>query len=340
METRIFTIIIVAVLTVSIATIGYLLFILKKKKTNGQTLELQINELTKIVEQKSIKLEEIKNEILVKETNLKHLIDLENNENNLKIQVDELFNKSKELKTEIENISLEKEDLNSKLFSIKEDISIFEPKHSLINFGFFEEPEYLYETSDRFKEEIKAIREQQKQMIKNDKCVILPENVAITSNSQYAKKILQGQSELMIKAFNLECDNLMSIVKTSNYASILERIDKVAFEIEKSALSLKCGFSKEYIDLKFKECELQYQFKLKQAREQEEQDMIKERMREELKAEKEYEKAIAKAEKEEEIYKKALDLARKELEVARESEKAKFETRIKILELQLSEARV
>jgi hypothetical protein len=52
----------------------------------------------------------------------------------------------------------------------------------------------------------------------------------------------------MLKAFNVECDNLMSLVKPSNYANILERIEKVAADIENSAASLQCGFVKEYVE--------------------------------------------------------------------------------------------
>ena len=34
----------------------------------------------------------------------------------------------------------------------------------------------------------------------------------------------------MLKAFNTECDALMGLVKPSNYAKILERINKTATE--------------------------------------------------------------------------------------------------------------
>lgn len=317
---------------------GYLVIVLWLKKTKGKSLGAQLQDLEKQILKKSEELRQLDAQIADAETKFQHLLELEKNEASLRATVTQLTTDSEQMSGQIEKMKAERHELNEQLLGIKEDISIFEPTQSLINVGFFQEPKYLFETSDRFKEEIKHIREQQKKMIKEKTCVEIPDSIAITSDSKYANRILTGQTNLMIKAFNIECDNLMASVKPSNYASILERIDKVATEIEKSALSLKCGFSKQYVNLKFKECELQYQFKLKQAREQEEQAIIKEQMREEQKAIREYERALAKAQKEEEIYKEALDAARKELEIAAEKDRQKLVDRIRLLQEQLAEA--
>lgn len=316
----------------------YFVVLIRSKRVMGKTLDEQNQELASRIDDRNKKIVELNKKIADAEIKYKHLIELEKNESALRNSTNELTNKSKLLADEIERMKIDKDELSAEIQSIKEDISIFEPKLSLINLGFYEEPQYLYETSDRFKEEIKIVREKQKEMIKEKKCVEIPDSIAITTDTQYTRNILQGQTNLMIKAFNIECDNLISTVKSSNYASVLERIDKVATDIEKSALSLKCGFSKSYIELKFKECELQYQFKLKQEREKEEQDAIKERLREEQKAIKEYERALAKAEKEEEMYKSALDVARRELQLANEKDKQKLEDRILLLQKQLDEA--
>jgi hypothetical protein len=221
---------------------------------------------------------------------------------------------------------------------MKEDISIYQPVYDLMNIGFFEEPEYLFETGERYKEEIKIIREQQKSLIKEGNAIFIPDSIALNSNKMYVKKVLGGQSKLMLKAFNTECDNLMSLVKPSNYAKILERIDKLAADLENSAASLQCGFTKAYIELKFKECEMQYQFKLKDEREREEQAAIKEQMREEQKAIREFERALAKAQKEEQMYKEALEAAKQELAISGDKDKDKLNARIALLEKQLVEA--
>lgn len=204
--------------------------------------------------------------------------------------------------------------------------------------GHFEMPDYLYETSVRFVEEIKDVRVQQKAMIKDKEAVTYPDTTIISNDKSFNKKILDGQVKLMLTAFNTECDFLIGKVSPSSFGRTLERIEKLANTLEKSAATLECGFDIVYVELKFEECKLQYQYTLKKQEEVTEQKLIKEQIREEQRAIKEYERAIAEAEKEEKMYRDLLDKARKELSEASESERAVAELRIAHLEQQLLEA--
>ena len=47
----------------------------------------------------------------------------------------------------------------------------------------------------------------------------------------------------MLATFNMECEQLMGMVKRSNYANVLERIERAASNIEQTSISLACGFS-------------------------------------------------------------------------------------------------
>jgi len=143
---------------------------------------------------------------------------------------------------------------------------------------------------------------------------------------------------MMLRAFNLDCDLLIEKVNPSNLDRTLERIEKGADTLEKTAISLMCGISTKYVELKFTECRLYYEFKLKKAEEQEEQRLIREQMREEQKAIQEYQRAIAAAEKEERMYEQLLERARKELHDAEGSARVDLEAKIHLLETQLEEA--
>jgi hypothetical protein len=311
---------------------------LKFKKSEGKTLKEECNSLAELIAQQKKEFEDRSTELEKRKAELTHLLELEQNESKLRKQLEVVTLELEHANEKIASLTEEAAEISDNIVSMKEDISIYQPVHGLMSVGFFEEPEYLFETSERFKEEIKTIRGQQKAMIKEGNAISIPESIALTSNSAYAKKVLSGQSQLMLKAFNVECDNLMALVKPSNYANILERIDKVASDIEKSAASLQCGFVKEYVELKFKECEIQYQFKLKDEREKEEQAAIKEQMREEQKAIREFERALEKAQREEKMYKDALDEARKELAISGDKDTEKLNARIALLERQLLEA--
>lgn len=338
MELNTLSILLLIISIAFLVLVIYLFIQLKLKRKDGKTLDQQLQSLTNTIEDKNSTLSDITGKLTKLNHELNHLLELERNEESIKANVVESKKYLAELTKEIEILVNSKTELSDNLISLKHDVSIYEPILDLINVGFVDEPEYLFETSERFKAEIKIIREDQKTFISEKKAIIIPDQIALTSNNTYAKRILKAQSQLMLKAFNVECDNLMGKVRTSNYAKILERIDKLAAAIEKLSISLKCGFNKEYVELKFKECELQYQFKLKDAREKEEQAIIKEQMREEQKAIREFERALAKAQKEEKMYKDALEEARKEFEISNDKDKEKLREKIALLERKLEEA--
>jgi hypothetical protein len=263
---------------------------------------------------------------------------LKGQEDFLKLSIQEHQSK---LELEAENLA----ELNSKVEQSESDlndlmggIDLYSRVDEFTAHGHFEMPQYLYETSARFAEEIKDVRQQQKDMIKNKDAVTFPETTVISSDKTFNKKILNGQVKLMLTAFNIECDLLIGKVSPSSFGRTLERIEKLANTLEKSAATLECGFDIDYIELKFEECKLQYQYTLKKQEEVAEQKLIKEQIREEQRAIKEFEKAVAEAEKEEKMYRNLLDKAQKELAKATEQDRSEMEQRIALLEQQLAEA--
>ncbi|GGF02385.1 DUF4041 domain-containing protein [Pseudoalteromonas gelatinilytica] len=234
------------------------------------------------------------------------------------------------------NANIEKSELD--LNELMGGIDLYSRLDEYTAHGHFEMPRYLYETSTRYSEEIKDIRQQQKDMIKAKTAITFPETTVISNDKSLNKKILNGQVKLMLTAFNIECDMLIGKVSPSSFGRTLERIEKLANNLEKSAATLECGFDIDYVELKFEECKLQYQYTLKKQEEIAEQKLIKEQIREEQRAIKEFEKAIAEAEKEEKMYRSLLDKAQQELAQANEQERSEMELRISILEQQLAEA--
>ncbi|TQP63988.1 DUF4041 domain-containing protein [Vibrio cholerae] len=234
------------------------------------------------------------------------------------------------------NSSIEKGELE--LEELMGDLDLYSRLDEYTAHGHFEMPKYLYETSTRFTEEIKDVRQQQKDMIKDKTAITFPESTVISNDKSFNNSILNGQVKLMLNAFNIECDLLIGKVSPSSFGRTLERIEKLANTLEKSAATLECGFNIDYIELKFEECKLQYQYTLKKQEEVAEQQLIKEQIREEQRAIKEFEKAIADAEKEEKMYRNLLDKAQRELANATEQERSEMEQRIAMLEQQLAEA--
>ena len=348
---------IISIISIIIAIISIALAINNQKKfTSKKREELSLKERIKeyhdelktsdtIIKEKSLEIVNIEKDIeklllLIKEKEIefKHLLDLESKESLLKSNVNKLKIQINSMEENIKSKTEEEKELNTHLHKLKDDVALYSPTVEMIDLGHYEEPKYLYHTSERFKKEVSIIRDKLKTLISNKKAVNAPETIAIIEDVSSSKKAIQGQIRIMLKAFNIEADLLFNSLKSSNFTKTMERIEKIATDIEKSALSFKCGFSQDYIELKLKECTLLYQFKLKQEEEQEEQKAIKEQMREEQKAIREFERAIAKAQKEEQMYQDALEQAKSELNVANDEERDKLSIKIEILELKLKEA--
>lgn len=231
-----------------------------------------------------------------------------------------------------------KDHSEKELHELKVEISNYNRIYNFIDYGIFEEPEYLFETSERFKAEIKRVREKQKALIKDKSAFDFPDEIEVMGSSKKGQSIIDGQLKMMLRTFNIECDFLLKKVSPSNFEPTLDRINKLADNLEKTAISLMCGISPKYVELKLQECSLQYQFKLKQADEQDEQRLIKEQMREELKVQREQEKAIAEAEKEEKMFLKLLEQAKDQLAKAKNEDEKELQDKIAVLEMQLQEA--
>lgn len=308
-----------------------------------QKLVAEYDSLREAVQDKGVELEQIEERLSIVNEEMADLRALKDREDMIEADLSEktvaleqarqeLVTTSEVLKTESQNLH----DLQSKL-------DLYSRIDEFTEFGHFETPEYLYETSQRFAEEIKQIRQKQKDMIKAKKAVQHDgyDILELSPNGAQNKRILDGQVKLLLAAFNIECDLLIEKVSPSNYARTLERIEKLANSLEKSAATLHCGFSLEYVELKFEECTQQYQYKLRKQEEQEEQRQIREQMREEQKAIREYEKALREAEEEELLYKQLLVKARAELELSTDEERQANELKIQELEdrLRLAEER-
>ena len=224
------------------------------------------------------------------------------------------------------------------IHAIQAKIDLYSRIDDFVEYGMYEKPEYLYETSERYAIEIKNIREQQKSMIQ-EKNVIISKDDTEYGEYPIIKRVLNDQVKMLVRSFNIECDSLIAKVNPGNYQRTLERIDAIATGLEKNTSDLRYGFNTEYVKLKYQECTLQYQYALKKKQEQDEQRAIREQMREEERARREYEKAIEDAAREEATYERMLEKAREALETASAEEKQAAELRIRHLEEELAEAK-
>lgn len=246
--------------------------------------------------------------------------------------------------TEIKNIETEFNTLKANYQNaletyknLRKEVSVFESKLDLIEFGIYETV-YDFEKSDDYREEQNKIIQIQKEMITADTAAICNANWTVEGSEAKGRAVVKVYKKLMLRAFNGECDVLISKVKWNNVNQMKERMQKLFDAINKLGQGFQVYLNKQYLDLKIKELVLEYEYQSKRQQEKEEMRAIQEELREEEKAKREFEQAQREAEKEEATYQKALEKARKEYEASTGEKHNKLEAQIERLEQELKEA--
>jgi len=142
----------------------------------------------------------------------------------------------------------------------------------------------------------------------------------------------------MLRAFNGECDALITKVRYNNIRAIEKRMATLYEAVNKLGATYKCQINRSFYRLKVNEMHLVHEYQEKKQAEAEEQRQIREQMREEERAMREIERAIMDAEREEARYEKALEKARYEAEKATGAKHVRLEGEIERLQALLDEA--
>ena len=253
---------------------------------------------------------------------------------------DEKQNKEHELskiakKIEQSNNDFRQLKLNEKLLS--QQISLLEDKAVLQEHGFYEN-HYDFENSYDYEIRLSEIRNRQKQMISDKIAAKCSKDWVVEGNAAKGRKMVNNGIKLVLRAFNGECSAAIAKVNFKNIITMHQRITKSFEALNKAMTTQAIYITSDFFKLKIEELRLVHEFQEKKQQEKEEQIIIKEQMREEARAQKEYEKAQRDAEREEKRYSAALEQARKEVESLTGAKHEKLMLKIAVLEEQLQKA--
>lgn len=143
----------------------------------------------------------------------------------------------------------------------------------------------------------------------------------------------------VLDAFNGKVDSILSKVKKDNFGTLEQKIKDSYQLVNYNGKAFRnAEITREFLDARIEELKWAVITQELKWQEQEEQRRIKEQIRDEERARREYEKAIKDAQKEEETLKKLIEKAQSQVAQANEEQKAKFEEKLKDLEVKLIEA--
>lgn len=198
------------------------------------------------------------------------------------------------------------------------------PTHSLLDelaeeFGFTEAGQ-----------ELKRARDRVRAMVKSKQ----------TATCDYVEAVRRDTAIAFVTdAFNGKVDTILARAKNDNFGTLRQEIlDAFTLVNTNGAAFRDARILPEFRDARIDELRwatVAQELKLK---EREEQRAIKERLREEERAQREFERALKEAAKEEELLKKAMEKVQKQVATATAEERARFEAQLQDLNQKLADA--
>ncbi|WP_412561129.1 DUF4041 domain-containing protein [Winogradskyella sp. MIT101101] len=299
---------------------------IKELNSSIENLNSELNEKNKILETKNSEITSLNSSL----DRYSEIVSVESELKNKNLDLEKLESKFNELNLKY---------IDSKLIyrNLEKDIQLYKNDLEFVELGIYE-PIFDYDTSEKYKEELLKIRTEQKQLIKNGNACICNTNWHVGNSRKQGEIMTRRYINLTLRAFNGECDTLISKVKWNNVKRFEERITKAFNAINKLGKSNDVYITDEYLKLKLDELHLAYELEHKKRQEKEEQRAIREEQREEERALREFEKARKEAEEEEKRFQKALERAQKELGLVSGEELEKLNNQISELQKNLREA--
>ncbi len=230
------------------------------------------------------------------------------------------------LKQEISNLQRELDSIESSINTKNTELStlenfIQEKRKQIIclddeiivqEFGLYK-PQYDFASSLDYKEKLAEARARQKALIKNNNAVTGNTQWTVNGNASQGRKMVSDTQKLLLRAFNVECDELISKVRYTNFDASLNRIYKSAEAISKLGTIMSISITQQYLNEKVKELRLAFEYQLKKEQEKEEQKAARAEQREQAKVQKELEEQRKKIEKEQTHYQTAFKKLQEQL---------------------------
>ena len=218
---------------------------------------------------------------------------------NLKSAIQDLQTSKNTIEANISKLNREYEEKKKNLVIMDEEIQVQE-------FGLYK-PVFDFASSLDYKERLSEVRAQQKKLIKDKAAVTGVTEWTVNGNKAKGKKMVSDTQKLLLRAFNIECDEIVGKVKYTNFDSSLDHIHKAAEAVSKLGTVMNISITPAYVAAKVKELRLAFEYRQKKQEEKEAAAIARAEMREAAKLQKEIEEQRKRLEKEQTHYQTAYE---------------------------------
>lgn len=199
-----------------------------------------------------------------------------------------------------------------KIAALKKEAIFFEDAIIFQDFGLYT-PRYDFVNAEAYKLQLDKIRTEQKEMIKNNIAITGSKNWTVDGSQSKGQKMVNDMKKLFLRAFNSDCEDVITKVKYNNYEMSVKKIRQSAESIEKLGKTMGLMLTTRYVNSKIEELHLAFEYRLKVQEEKDAQKEARAELRETAKLQKEIEAQRKKIEKEQTHYQTAYDKLLKQL---------------------------
>ena len=218
-----------------------------------------------------------------------------------------------ELEAQKEKLEKTANKLSASIEAMKKEAIFFEDAITYQEFGLYT-PRYNFVSSDLYKTALDRIRTNQKEMIKNDTAIFGSKTWTVDGSKSKGNKMIKDMKKLFLRAFNSDCEDVITRVKYNNYEMSMKKIRQSADSIQKLGSMMSLYIAPNYINSKIDELTLAFEYQQKKQEEKDAQKAARAEMREAAKLQKEIEAQRKKIEKEQTHYQTAYEKLLKQLE--------------------------
>jgi len=113
------------------------------------------------------------------------------------------------------------------------EAAIYDEEIQLAELGFYK-PHFDFDTSEKYKEEISKVKNEQKEMVSSKEAIYCTTEWTVEGSKAKGRTMTNRGIKLTARAFNNECDAAISNTRWNNVDRMVQRLEK-AFEAIKNS---------------------------------------------------------------------------------------------------------
>lgn len=160
----------------------------------------------------------------------------------------ELERRLRDLQQQVAALAAERGELQAQIVEtrdiiILQEVGLYEYSHPL-------------DSAAAYKDALEALDEEMRDLIKSGESVTGTKKWAINGSEKDGAKMVADFCKLMLRAYNMEADNVVRTLKPYSLGAAVERLQKMRASISKLGASMKIEVTAKYHALRTKELEL------------------------------------------------------------------------------------